>query len=102
MAYRDENGRITIDEAAANADIRKIAQAQDILHNALSGLRAAQAEAEGSKGQTAQAIYDKSQELIQAIQKLDGSLDETIHYIRPVIAVYKAKDEALKNMMSQG
>ena len=98
MAYRDENGRITIDEAAANADIRKIAQAQDILHNALSGLRAAQAEAEGSKGQTAQAIYDKS----QAIQKLDGSLDETIHYIRHVIAVYKAKDEALKNMMSQG
>lgn len=34
MAYRDENGKITIDDVAAGEDIRKIERAQAILQNA--------------------------------------------------------------------
>lgn len=41
MAYRDENGKITIDDVAAGEDIRKIERAQAILQNALQSLRAA-------------------------------------------------------------
>ena len=74
MAYRDENGKITIDDVAAGEDIRKIEQAQ--------------------------AIYDKSQELINQIQRLDNNLEETTNYIRHVLAVYKAKDEMLKAIMA--
>ena len=70
MAYRDENGKITIDDVAAGEDIRKIERAQAILQNALQSLRAAQTEGANSKGQTAQAIYDKSQELINQIQSI--------------------------------
>ena len=44
MAYRDENGKITIDDVAAGEDIRKIERAQAILQNALQSLRAAQTE----------------------------------------------------------
>lgn len=82
MAYRDENGKITIDDVAAGEDIRKIERAQAILQNALQSLRAAQTEGANSKGQTAQAIYDKSQELINQIQRLDNNLEETTNYIR--------------------
>ena len=92
MAYRDENGKITIDDVAAGEDIRKIERAQAILQNALQSLRAAQTEGANSKGQTAQAIYDKSQELINQIQRLDNNLEETTNYIRHVLAVYKAKE----------
>ena len=99
MAYRDENGKITIDDVAAGEDIRKIERAQAILQNALQSLRAAQTEGANSKGQTAQAIYDKSQELINQIQRLDN-LEETTNYIRHVLAVYKAKDEMLKAIMA--
>ena len=99
MAYRDENGKITIDDVAAGEDIRKI-EAQAILQNALQSLRAAQTEGANSKGQTAQAIYDKSQELINQIQRLDNNLEETTNYIRHVLAVYKAKDEMLKAIMA--
>ena len=74
MAYRDENGKITIDDVAAGEDIRKIERAQ--------------------------AIYDKSQELINQIQRLDNNLEETTNYIRHVLAVYKAKDEMLKAIMA--
>ena len=100
MAYRDENGKITIDHVAAGEDIRKIERAQAILQNALQSLRAAQTEGANSKGQTAQAIYDKSQELINQIQRLDNNLEETTNYIRHVLAVYKAKDEMLKAIMA--
>lgn len=41
MAYKDENGKITIDDVAAGEDIRKIERAQSILQNALQSLRAA-------------------------------------------------------------
>ena len=94
MAYKDENGKITIDDVAAGEDIRKIEQ------NALQSLRAAQTEGANSKGETAQAIYDKSQELINQIQRLDSNLEETTNYIRHVLAVYKAKDEMLKEIMA--
>ena len=99
MAYKDENGKITIDDVAAGEDIRKIERAQSILQNALQSLRAAQTEGANSKGETAQAIYDKSQELINQIQRLDSNL-ETTNYIRHVLAVYKAKDEMLKEIMA--
>ena len=97
---KDENGKITIDDVAAGEDIRKIERAQAILQNALQSLRAAQTEGANSKGQTAQAIYDKSQELINQIQRLDNNLEETTNYIRHVLAVYKAKDEMLKAIMA--
>ena len=100
VKYRDENGKITIDDVAAGEDIRKIERAQAILQNALQSLRAAQTEGANSKGQTAQAIYDKSQELINQIQRLDNNLEETTNYIRHVLAVYKAKDEMLKAIMA--
>ena len=38
MAYKDENGKITIDDVAAGEDIRKIERAQSILQNALQSL----------------------------------------------------------------
>lgn len=102
MAYRDESGKITIDEAAAQADIQKIMKAQEILSAALNALKAAQAEAENAKGQTAQAIWNKAAEVIAEINRLDSNLEETMAYIRKVVAIYKAKDAALKVMMESG
>lgn len=100
MAYRDENGKITIDDVAAGEDIRKIERAQSALQNALRSLKAAQTEGANMKGQTARAIYDKSQELVNQMQRLDHNLEETTNYIRHVLAVYKAKDEMLKAIMA--
>lgn len=101
MAYRDENGKITIDEIAAGEDIKKIESAQAILQNALQSLKAAMTEGTNSQGQTALAIYEKAQELTSQIQRLDRNLEETTNYIRHVLAVYQAKDQALKALMSK-
>ena len=53
-----------------------------------------------SAGSIQRDIYDKSQELINQIQRLDNNLEETTNYIRHVLAVYKAKDEMLKAIMA--
>ena len=86
MAYRDENGKITIDDVAAGEDIKK--------NRAGTGYPAkCTAEPEAKRRQKgkfersdpAQAIYDKSQELISQIQRLDNNLEETTNYIRHVL-----------------
>ena len=40
MAYRDMNGKVMIDEAAAQADIRQERQAEQILRRAANALQA--------------------------------------------------------------
>lgn len=100
MAYRDENGKITIDDVIPERISEKSSGHRLSCKNALQSLRAAQTEGTNSKYQTAQAIYDKSQELINQIQRLDNNLEETTNYIRHVLAVYKAKDEMLKAIMA--
>ena len=42
MAYKDENGKITIDDVAAGEDIRKIELGQSFLENAFQSLCSAQ------------------------------------------------------------
>ena len=44
MAYRDMNGKVMIDEAAAQADIRQERQAEQILRRAANALQAVQNE----------------------------------------------------------
>ena len=101
MAYKDENGKITIDDVAAGEDIRKIERAQSILQNALQSLRAAQTEGANSKGETAQAIYDKSQELINQIQRLDSNLEETTNYIRMCLLFIRRRMKCSRRLWQQ-
>lgn len=101
MAFRDENGKITIDEVAAEADITKINQAQEKLETALNALKAMQIAGNNCNGNTADSINEKSGEMIKMITDLLQHLDETSEYIRHVVAVYREKDLALKQMMEQ-
>ena len=96
------NSSVSMQTQNINIEIENLVDVykRQILQNALQSLRAAQTEGANSKGQTAQAIYDKSQELINQIQRLDNNLEETTNYIRHVLAVYKAKDEMLKAIMA--
>lgn len=50
MAYRDMNGKVMIDEAAAQADIRQERQAEQILRRAANALQAVQNESNSFRG----------------------------------------------------
>ena len=52
MAYRDMNGKVMIDEAAAQADIRQERQAEQILRRAANALQAVQNESNSFQGRS--------------------------------------------------
>lgn len=100
MAYRDSSGRITIDEDAANADIRKLREAAGIMKSAVAQLGCLQSEANQFEGETARAISEKSQELRKNANQLTSNLEETERYIRHVVQHYRIVDEKCRAMLA--
>ena len=63
MAYRDYNGKITIDEVAAGSDVRKISAAIRKLEAARDAANRMVQEAASLKGQTGAAIEEKGRQM---------------------------------------
>lgn len=101
MAFVDWNGNITIDEAAAEADIRKAEMAVSILRETESALKALAVEAGDFQGDTASAIGDKSQELLVKLQKLISNLESMQSYTRQVVARYRKLDQEIKELFEK-
>lgn len=96
MAYYDFDGRITIDEVAAQKDITNMQAARSILAEAKVSVDRMAQQASESQGETAIAMLDKANELSKKISNLMQNLDESIAYIRRVIAHYQLLDQQVK------
>lgn len=96
MAFVDWNGNITIDEAAAEADIRKAAVAVSILRETENALKSLVIEAGDFQGDTTSAIGEKSQELLTKVRKLISDLENMQSYTRQVVARYRKLDQEIK------
>ena len=99
MAFHDENGRVTIDEEAANADIKKMTDAQEAIQMSVREMKSLIEAAQNCSGATADAIVEKGQMLLGRLTKMNSNLDETAEYIRRVVEIYRRKDEELKNLI---
>ena len=97
MAYYDENGNITIDEQAANADIRRIETAINRLNESKKALSALISQATEGQGQTTAAITEKAAELNGKIVDLVTRLNDTQDFIRRTVQHYQQVDAQLKN-----
>lgn len=96
MAYYDENGKITIDENAANSDIRRIETALARLEDSKKTLTALLKQAADGQGQTTMAVTEKSAELVNRINDMISRLEETRDFIRRTVAHYQQVDADLK------
>ena len=85
MAYRDMNGKVMIDEAAAQADIRQERQAEQILRRAANALQAVQNESNSFQGETAAAIGERAEQLRRQILNLISDLEDTQNYTQRVV-----------------
>ena len=99
MAYYDESGRITIDEDAANADIRRINSAIACLQESVKALNSLIQEASAEKGRTSEAIVEKGIELRNQISGVKLSLIEAAETIRNTVNKYRAIDQKHKMQM---
>lgn len=96
MAFIDENGKITIDENAAERDIKNLMESKAHLINSLETMRQIEAESSDFVGETGAVLGNTSQQLQAQIQKLIDETDETINRIREVVRMYRAIDASLK------
>lgn len=96
MAYRDENGRITIDEDAAKRDIRNIDDAIASLDGALKAIENIMARAADQKGKAMTATINKANQLKKRISLLKNELNGNKDVIRGTVSKYRQIDAAIK------
>lgn len=98
MAYHDENGKVTIDEEAANADIKRLRNAAQLLDNSMReiqkmGMITSMSTYEAYKV----AIANKNMEMYNRLKDARDELNETANYIDKVVKNYQQKDKLLRD-----
>lgn len=102
MAYRNMDGAITIDEDVALSDVRKMAEAEEILRNAAGKLKELISEMQEYQGETVNAILEKSLEMLARIEKLISNLEDTQSFTKRVVAHYQLVDQKCKEALESG
>lgn len=100
MAYYDENGKITIDENAAQYDIRQLQRAVECLDNSRRTLNELIRRSAEMQGATGGAINEKTGELKSQIDRMIDRLNETIAFIRRTVAHYQWLDQKVKEIIT--
>ena len=100
MAFKDSNGRITIDEVAAQKDINNIKAAILDLQAARDSLNEIMYQAQSFSGRTAVGIEESSLQLIKEYDNMIRQLNETATTIANTVEKYRKIDEDLKNYIS--
>lgn len=96
MALYDENGTITIDENAADYDIRRINEALFHLQNSRAALNNLIKQAVDYQGNTGTAIIEKATELRSQVDDMINRLNETATFIRRTVDHYQWLDHQVK------
>lgn len=100
MAFRDSNGKITIDEVAAQKDINHINAAIQDLQAARDSLNEIMHQAQSFSGRTAVSMTEASLQLIREYDRLIRQLNETVTTITNTVEKYRRIDESLKNYIN--
>lgn len=96
MAYKDFNGKITIDEVAARQDIEKINIAIMKLEEAKNALNQVIQQGTHTKGSTGSAIVSKGSELKKQLDIMTNNLNNEVRAIRQTVEKYKRLDAEVK------
>lgn len=99
MAFRDSNGTITIDEVAAEKDIKQLRLSKENMEMALKELQEILAQADEFSGNTGMRIRDASMAMINDINKSIEGIDTTIEHIQMTVNKYQQIDLDLKKMI---
>ena len=96
MAYQDENGRITIDAAAAQKDIGRLREAIQVLEDSRSAIRSLKRQAGQLQGAAALAVANQAGRMEKSLNNTIDKLEETISFIQKTVRHYELLDEQIK------
>ena len=100
MAFRDSDGRITIDEIAADKDIKQLRSSIEDMQKGLAELQEILAEAEGFTGNTGTQIKESVTILISQINQSIQDTELAISQIQATVSKYQQIDANLKNVIT--
>ena len=100
MAFRDANGRITIDEVAAQKDINAIRAAMEHLSTADNLLTHMIHMASEFSGETGKALVDTCAQLQKQIRSLNNFSENATIAIDKTIKKYEQIDRELKELIN--
>ncbi len=100
MAFKDSNGRITIDDIAAEKDIANVRAANEHLIIAEKLLSQMITISSGFSGNTGKSISEASALLQKQVRLMMEYSDNTVNSIHAVIRKYEEKDRQLKELIN--
>lgn len=96
MALYDENGKITIDERAAQYDIRQMEIAIEAIEESQKALTEIIRQANETQGNVGVAIVEKAAEMKQKNINMINRLKESVSFIQKTVAHYQWLDQQVK------
>lgn len=99
MAFRDQNGKITIDEIAAQQDIQNMTKSRESLVEAIDHIKQIQAGSTGFQGETGVVLQEQCAEFIQMLNQQIENIDRAIDAISKTVARYQEIDRQLKDQI---
>lgn len=100
MAFKDANGRITIDEVAARKDINNLYASIECLSGVEGYLNQIISSAQTFKGDTGNQIFESASELLGEIKAYKDMIAETCEDITRVVAKYQKIDAEVRDMIN--
>ncbi len=101
MAFKDSDGRITIDEVAAEKDIKQLQASIEKMNAAIEGLNEIQIQTDDFSGNTGTRIREAAAELISELKQSIQATEESIGLIQATVAKYQRLDQEMKNTVNQ-
>lgn len=99
MAFRDSDGKITIDEVAAEKDIKQLRLSKENMEMALKELQEILLQAEEFSGNTGNQIKDASVIMINDVKKSIEEIETTIGHIQMTVNKYQQIDKDMKKQI---
>ncbi len=101
MAFRDQNGKITIDEIAAQKDIQSLQKMKEYLISIKSKIGTINLQAAEFQGDTGETIKEQCAVISKQIDALVQDTDNSVHCIKTTVSKYEQIDRDLKALIEQ-
>lgn len=100
MVYHDANGRITIDELAAQRDIGLLKESAELLNEAENILRDVQVLVSETESPVTAKFQDAGEYLRKNVTQLSAAMQQLSTGIQKTVSKYQEIDRELKNTIS--
>lgn len=97
MTLHDRNGKITIDEAAAQRDIDHLRKSCELVKQAEETMKSIEAISADFSGDSGVAIHEAGYRLMKDYDKLAAELESIMNLISSTVEKYQKMDAELKS-----